>query len=473
MFSKDDYQKVKIVATVGPSSDSVETLVEMAHAGADVLRLNLSHKKREEILLNVKNIRAAEKKIGRPLAIMGDLAGPKIRIGEIDGEYTLEPGMKVSIVREKCTGTIDKFSLSHPEILDSLEVGAEVYLGDGIIKLEVEKVSKDIVKTVVGVGGLFKSRMGFSAQGIAVRGFALSLKDKGDVRTLLEAKADAIAISFVQTAKDVQLVKRLLPKEHRPFLVAKIETMAGVENIESILQEADAVMVARGDLGFAVPLASLPHIQKHIIQIAREHAKPVITATQMLESMTHSHLPTRAEISDVANAILDGTDAVMLSGETAAGRNPVHVVATMSKIIKSSTPKLKYDTVFPKDSIADAVSSSVVELANAVNAKLIIAFTESGATAKRISRHRPSQEIIAVTKDIHTFHAMNFVWGTFGVLDPSSTKFDDMIKKAHAIARSVKNTQMKKGDTFVISAGLPFNHTGTTNMALVQTFEEK
>ena len=468
MFTKD-HKKVKIVATIGPASDSPEMLLKLAERGVNVFRLNLSHKNREEMLANIATIRAVEKKLGWPLTIMGDLGGPKIRTGSFDKEYNLETGHKLEIVSDQVTGNDEKFSLNFPSIIDSLEPGAEVYLNDGIPKLEVVKKTKAGVIVKVVVPGLVKSRMGFMAQGLALEKFELTAKDKHDIKVMVEGGADALAVSFVQTAKDVEAVKKLLPKTGpRPMLIAKIETLAGVANAEEILHMADGLMVARGDLGYAVPMAEVPHIQKKLINIALRHAKPVITATQMLESMTFSHLPTRAEVTDVANAILDGTDAVMLSGETARGKYPLEVVSTMAKIIKRAESDVAMREFQEEDQISDAISASTVKIADQVGARLIIVFTHSGPTARRIARHRHSQPIIALSPDQQTVHRLNFSGGVMPMLVKKVMSFDEFVVEARKVALNNPLLKLKKGEPFVVSAGVPFGQTGTTNMVLIE-----
>ena len=462
-------KKVKIVATLGPASDNAEMILRLAKSGVDVFRLNLSHRSREESEKSFKNIRAAEKIVGRPLAIMGDLAGPKIRIGNVLPGVILKEGQQIRVVSRPVEGTADQISLNFPEILENLEKGAEIYIADGMIKLRVEKKIQDGVMARVIVGGDLVSRKGFSAQGLALVKFKLSAKDKTDIKTMVELGADSIAISFVQTKKDVEDVLKLLPKENRPLLIAKIETQAGVANAEEILEVAGGIMVARGDLGLAVPLAALPQIQKSLIRQALVMAKPVITATQMLESMTYSHMPTRAEVSDVANAILDGTDAVMLSGETAVGKYPTEAVQTMADIIATTSPNV-LSRVFREitGGVTDAVSTSVVKIADRVNAKLIIVFTNSGWSARQISRHRHSQPIIALSPDPKTIHKLNFSYGVRGQLVEEIADVDELIKVAKAVAQSNAILKLKKGDHYVVSAGVPFGKSGSTNLALVQ-----
>jgi pyruvate kinase len=428
----------------------------------------MSHLKPEDVHVNIEKIRAAEKNARRPIAIMGDLAGPKIRIGDVNGQYYLSLGARVTIMREKILGDDKSFSLNHPTLLDDLKKGTQIFLGDGTIKLEVERPSpKSAVARVIG-GGMLRSRMGFSALGVTLRGFAVSAKDKADVIILCKMGVDALAISFVQTPADVIAIKKLLPKKDPPMLIAKIETSMGVDRAEDILAVADGLMVARGDLGFAVPLAAVPHIQKYLINIGRRLAKPVITATQMLESMIENHMPTRAEISDVANAILDGTDAVMLSAETATGKYPLRAIETMREVIMGTTLQLRHDD-FPKDrSIANAVSNAAVTLADEVNAKLIVVLTESGSTARHISSRHPRQPIIACSPNNNVIHRMNFSWGIVPVPTKDIKKFDQALKAVQYHAKNNSVIRLKKGDIFIVSAGMPFGKAGTTNLALVQ-----
>ncbi|HZZ99720.1 MAG TPA: pyruvate kinase [Candidatus Paceibacterota bacterium] len=469
-MNQNQLKKVKIVATLGPASDNKEMILKLAQAGVDVFRLNLSHRTREESEESFKNIRAAEKEVGRPLAIMGDLAGPKIRIGMVQPGVKLEPGQKIKIVSKAVEGNGDVISLNFPEILHNLEKGAEVYIADGTMKLVVEKKIDDGVLARVIIGGDLVSRKGFSAQGLTVSGFQLSDKDKKDIKDMIELGADALAVSFVQTREDIDSVLKLLPKskDKRPIVIAKIETRAGVENAEDILRTADGLMVARGDLGLAVPMAELPFIQKSLINLGLGLAKPVITATQMLESMTYNHIPTRAEVTDVANAILDGTDAVMLSGETAAGNFPEEAVKMMASIIDRTVPE-----VLPREfseivEVTDAVSSSVVEIADQIGAKLIIALTDSGWTARRIVRHRHGQPVLALSPNITTVRRLNFSYGVSGKEVPMIGDTDELIKEARKVALDNPVVKLKKGEYFVISAGVPFGQSGSTNLALVQ-----
>lgn len=468
-MSSQTPKKVKIVATLGRSADKA-LIHKLAEYGVDVFRNNMSHATREELLDRVRAIRSAEKKVGRPLAVLGDLMGPKIRIGPVEQGTIVERGAKLRIVSKSVWGSAHAISLNNPSILKSIKVGAEVFLGDGAIKLEVDKVAPDGVTTTVVVGGDLRSRMGFSCHGLAVSKSSLAAKDKRDIETLLSVGAEFIAVSFVQSARDIEAVKRLLPKDRkkRPRIIAKIETLAAVENAESILEASDGLMVARGDLGFSVPMAEIPFIQKDLIRLGLRKSKPVITATQMLESMISSHLPTRAEVADVTKAVLDGTDAVMLSGETALGKFPEEAVKTMANIVRTATPRVTSREYPEDDAAADAVSASVVRIADQVKARLIIVLTTSGTSARRIARHRPSQPILALTPDERALRRMALVWGVQGMKSPNLKDMDAAIALAHKAALKNPVLSLKRGDTFVISAGVPFGQSGSTNLALIQ-----
>ncbi len=456
-------KKVKIIATIGPSCDSREKIVELAHAGVDIFRINLSHAAREEILDRVQKIRQAEKIVGRPLAVMGDLVGPKIRIGTVEPGVNLEAGKKLKILFKQTYGSAEAISINFPTILKNLEKGHEIYLGDGEIKLSFLERNGDGVVAKVIVGGELRDRMGFSSHGISMR-FPLTEKDEHDIAMMCDLGADALAVSFVQSQKDIEEVRKLLPTRKPPILIAKIETLAAVEKSEEILEVSNGLMVARGDLGFSVPLPELPHIQKSLINLGLKKSKPVITATQMLESMINSHFPTRAEVTDVANAILDGTDAVMLSAETAIGKFPVETVKMMVRIIREAEVRVVKRDFTDTDITADAVSASAVNIAERTNSKLIVVFTQSGHTARLISRHKPNQLILALSPVPETIRNLNFSWGVYSHLVKPSTDFDDMLKVAKKIVRTNNLFTLKKGDSFVLCAGAPFGKSGTTNL---------
>lgn len=459
---------VKIVATTGPASDSYETVLALAEAGVDVFRINLSHATQEEIDNRFAWIRKAEKELGRPLAIMGDLAGPKIRIEEIVDDTFLEKGDVVTIFRDHIAGNREKFSLNYSDIIDMIEPDAEIYVDDGAIKLRALRKVPEGIQAVVTVGGALLPRKGFLAEGIALSKTGISEKDKNSIALMVKMGADALALSFVQTADDVKEVKNLLPKDSPIMLVAKIETAGGVDNAASILEVADALMIARGDMGLAVPMAKVPHIQKDLISLCLKKSKPVITATQMLESMVSRSIPTRAEVTDVANAILDGTDCVMLSAETARGAFPVETVETMSNIIKEAVKHRDHIDFDEHDTISHAVGASAGEIADKIRAELIIAFTESGLSARNISRHRHKEQIIAASPNLTTVRKLNFTWGVFPMQIKPTKDFEDFRKQALEIASDNPVQKLEKGQPFVIVAGMPFGEVGTTNMTFVE-----
>lgn len=459
---------VKIVATIGPATHSEEKVFELAQAGVDVFRINFSHATREEAIDRVKWIRAAEAKLDKPLAILGDLPGPKIRISEMEPNTVLEKGQKFIISKKIEKGDTKGCGLNHPSIVDILEVGAEVFIDDGTLKLVVDKKVDGAVETTVLVGGLIKPRKGFSAEGISLQNVGLSEKDKAAIEVMIEQNADALAVSFVQTPEDVLAVRKLLPKESKVMLIPKIETAGGVERAKDILEVSDGMMVARGDLGLAVPIAKVPHIQKQLIDLCVQEAKPVITATQMLESMITKPLPTRAEVTDVANAILDRTDAVMLSAETAEGKFPVETIETMVKIIEEAVKRVQIYEYKERKTTSNAITDAVGKVADFIGAKLMVALTESGRTARRISRHRHQQPILALTPDPKTFRNLNFVWGVHPVLVDPLKDFNDMLPLVHKIAEDNRVKSLEKDDLYVLSAGVPYGKTGTTNMVLVQ-----
>jgi pyruvate kinase len=459
---------VKIVATLGPVSHSPEMILELAKAGVDVFRISLTHALPQEVADRCQWIRTAEEQVGRPLAIMGDLGGPKIRIKNMKPETILEKGQKFLVSKKITVGDKKGCGLNYPSIVDVLQVGAEIFIDDGTIKLIVEKKLKDAVQTKVLVGGHLKPKKGFSAEGITLANTGVSENDKKGIELMLKNNADALAISFVQGAGDVLEVKKLLPKNTSMMLISKIETLEGVKHAEEIVEVSDGLMVARGDLGLAVPIAQVPFIQKELIDICVKNAKPVITATQMLESMISKPIPTRAEVTDVANAILDRTDAVMLSAETAVGKFAIETVEMMVKIIKESAQKVVIYEYNEKQTVGNAITDAVGNIADRVGAKLIIALTEGGRTARRISRHRHQEPIIALSPNPATIRKLNFVWGVYPQLIAHTEHFNDMLKQARKIAKAHPFEPLQEDDLYVISAGIPFGKSGATNMILVQ-----
>lgn len=460
-------KKVKIIATLGPSSDNEEVIFELASQGVNVFRINFSHATPEQILRWMPAIRKVEERIGHPLAIMGDLAGPKIRIGDIEEGTVLQKDSIVTVLKEQIKGNADQFSLNFPEIVPQLKLGAGIFVDDGKLQLEVIEESTRAVKAKVIVGGKLLSRKGFNAQGISLHLEGLSERDQLAIKLIIEHKMDALAVSFVQSPADVMAVRDRLPAGSDIAIVTKIETAMGIKNIEQIIDVSDVLMIARGDLGLAVPLEEVPHLQKHLIQICLQRAKPVITATQMLESMITNPIPTRAETSDVANAILDGTDAVMLSAETSTGAFPVETVKTMHRIIHRAVRHVPQMDIQDERSVANAISGAAGRGADKVGAKLIIAFTESGSTARLISRNRHQQPIIALSPNDNTVRQLCFSYNVYSQKIKTTQDFDDMIRQTREIANKNAIVPLEKGDPVIIVAGMPFGKRGTTNMVYV------
>lgn len=459
---------VKIVATTGPATDSYETVLELASAGVNVFRINLSHATKEEIDNRFIWIRKAEKELKTPIAIMGDLAGPKIRIESIVEGAVIHSGQTVTIYKEHIDGDSTKFSLNYPSIIEKIEPGAVIYVDDGAIKMQAVKHVKEGLEALVTVGGPLLSRKGFLAEGIALSKTGISAKDKASIEEMVKKEADALAISFVQTAQDAIEVRNLLPKNSPIMLVAKIETASGVDNAEEILDVVDALMIARGDMGLAVPIAKVPHIQKELIMMCLRKAKPVITATQMLESMVSRPLPTRAEVTDVANAILDGTDCIMLSAETARGHFPVETVRTMGRIILEAVKHQGHIDFYEGRMVGDAISAAAGNIADQIRAQLIIAFTERGKTARNIARHRHKEPVIAVSPNLTTVRQLNFSRGVYPQVIEPTKDFTNFLKQAVHIAQTNPVHQLGIGDNFVIAAGMPFGEAGSTNMLFVE-----
>jgi pyruvate kinase len=465
---KQSSRPVKIVATVGPASSDEKTLHELITAGVNVFRYNFSHVDYNHFPQVVATIRKLEKKVNYPISILGDIAGPKVRLNEVEPGSTLEKGNLVTIHCHRVVGNGDGFSINHPGLVAHMKVGAEVYLGDGDAMLVVEKIRKDCVIARVQSGGDIRTHMGFSVQGMKGVKFSVSAKDKKDIKKAIDAGLDALAISFVQNAADVRAVKKMLPKNNPPLLIAKIETLEAVEKINEILNEVDGVMVARGDLALAMPMEEVPFIQKHIIRLGLSKSKPVIVATQMLESMMTKHLPTRAEVADVTKAVLDGADCVMLSGETASGKHPVEAVKRMAKIIDTSAARISprwHDVV---GSVTESVTSAIVEVADEIDAKLLIALTLSGCTARNIARHRYHVPILAVSSSSQALRKLNFSWNVFTFTIKDLKSFKDVQTAARLAAMENKIKPLKRGDKYVVSAGFPFGKAGATNLMYIE-----
>lgn len=463
--------KVKIVATIGPGSENKEVLTGLLHAGMSVARTNMSHDDQVIHEKRIKLIRSVSNKEDVPVAILQDLSGPKIRIGDfVEGVIELIPNKIFILTGDKCVGDSQKVYFNYPHIKKDIKPGTILMLDDGRKKLIVEKVVGNDVYTKVVIGGKIKSRRGVNIPGAYLSIDALTKKDKLDLAFGIKNKVDFVALSFVRTAKDVEKLRSLIKAQKgTQAIVSKIETQEAVDNIDDIINVSDAVMVARGDLAIEIGAVKVPSVQKMIINKCNEVGKPVIVATQMLESMIHAPVPTRAEVSDVANAIFDGADAVMLSEETALGSFAKEAVAVMHDTaihIETQTMTHRRLRVHNND-IVDSVSSSVVHNAEDVGAKAIIALTESGSTARMIARYKPKQTLIALTPHEHIGRQMMLVYGCQPIIIKKFKSIVDVMKEVGP--KLVNFGFVKKGDYIVVSAGVPMGTPGSTNMLMILT----
>ena len=464
----------KMLITIGPASNSKETLKELVIAGADAFRLNFSHGSHEDHAKVVKYIREIEQELNISLAILQDLQGPKIRLGTFDEAQVLKTGDTFILDNDKTPGDATRCYLPHPEILDVLTVGDKIYINDGLVRLTVKDTDEGRVLCDVIAGGPVSNRKGVNLPGVDLPISSITEKDWEDLAFGMKAGVDWVAVSFVQKPEDVIEVREKIAG--RAAVIAKIEMPNAVDRIEAILAETDGIMVARGDLGIEVPLEEVPSIQKRLIRLCREAGKPVVVATQMLESMINSPMPTRAEVSDVANATFEGADALMLSAESAAGKYPVEAVETMSKVIErvesSSAWQPLIDVHHPAPTIqtADAITVAACGISDVIDAKAIVSFTESGFTACRASRQRPTQPILTVTPYEKVARKLALYWGLHCCLGDVPVNQDDMVRIAtKAVLRS---TVAQIDDQVVLTSGVPFGQSGTTNMIRVVKIED-
>ncbi|MGC8967193.1 MAG: pyruvate kinase [Thermus sp.] len=468
------FKRTKIVATLGPATDTKETIRALAEAGADVFRLNFSHGTPEDHRRRAAWVREVSQELGRTLAILQDLQGPKIRIGRFQkGRVELKPGQPFVLTRLPVEGNETRVSLTYKGLLEDVRPGQVLLLDDGRIRLRVEKVVGDEIHTLVEVGGILSDHKGINVPGADLSIPALSEKDIQDLALGAEIGVDWVAVSFVRTRDDLLLARHYLSRYgSRARLMAKIEKPSAVSRFEEILEEADGIMVARGDLGVEMPLEEVPIVQKRLILRCIAAGKPVITATQMLESMVQNPSPTRAEASDVANAIFDGTDAVMLSAETAAGAYPVEAVAMMSRIAKAveTSPeflqKLNVLRPSPTPTTQDAIAQAADDIVEAVGARAIVVFTATGSSARRIARTRPQVPILALTPSPEVERQLALVWGVVPHLAPDPQDTDDMVRIALREVKALGLAQV--GERVVIAAGVPFGVRGTTNLLRVE-----
>ena len=456
-------KKAKIVATLGPSSiDKIEDLIK---AGVDVFRLNFSHANHKTHKESIKKIREIAKKLNSKTAILQDISGPKIRIGEIDGVLELKRGDKIKLVKKNPKSKYD-LTISYPEIIDQVNIGEYVFFADGSIRTKVIDKDKNSLTLEVKNEGVLSSRKGVNFPHSNLKISAITEKDKKDLIFGARNGVDIVAISFVNNKDDILKAKKILKENNAsPWIIAKIETKKAVENLDEILEVADGVMVARGDLGIEVGVEKVPVIQKKIIRRANKLKKPVITATQMLLSMVNSPFPTRAEVSDVANAVMDGSDAVMLSDETTVGKYPIKAVETLKKVIieiQSIYPFFKKYEIEDKDAIA----ASVADLCKGIEPKAIVSFTSSGTTVRSIAKYRPKAPIIAVSHSRETSRKLKVVWGVEEIIEiPKIKNPEKLIQKFKDIA--LRENILKEGDKIIITMGSIIGKEGTTNMIRV------
>lgn len=460
----------KIVCTIGPACWSEEILEQLISKAMDVARLNFSHGTHESHKEIYDRIRRISEKMGVPIAIMQDLCGPKIRLGEIaGGAVVLKEGDKVVLIGEEIQGDSKRFHVSYSRLAQDLKPGEEVLIDDGLIHLEVEEIRGNDVICNVLVGGEVSSNKGVNLPHSKLKVSALTEKDIEDVKFGIELGVDFIALSFVREAEDINQLRRII-EDSKKFIpiIAKIEKREAVNNLDEILTASDGAMVARGDLGIEIPIEEVPHIQKKIIRKCNALSKPVITATQMLDSMIRNPLPTRAEASDIANAILDGTDAVMLSGETATGKYPVKALETMDRIAQNTenfmNGKPRGD-LFTRHDVVDAITLATCNIADELNAKAIVVLTDSGRTARLASRYKPNRPILAVTYNVDTMRRLNLSWGVIPLLVEVTADTDKMLENAsNAVLQS---GVVNPGELVVSTAGIPAMVKGSTNMIKV------
>ena len=465
-------RKTKIVCTIGPASESEEMLEKLMNAGMNVARLNFSHGSHEEHKARIDTIRKVAKRLNKTIGLLLDTKGPEIRTHNMkDGLIVLEKGKEVIVSMNEVEGTPEKFSVTYENLINDVNIGSYILLDDGLVELQVKEINKDKgeVKCDILNTGELKNKKGVNLPGVKVNLPGITDKDADDIRFGIKENVGFIAASFVRRPSDVLDIRQILEEEKAEITIfPKIENQEGIDNIEEILEVSDGLMVARGDMGVEIPPESVPMVQKDLIRKCNKLGKPVITATQMLDSMQRNPRATRAEASDVANAIYDGTDAVMLSGETAAGQYPEEAVKTMRNIAVSAEAAQDYKkllsdrTKLVETSLVNAIGVSVAHTALNLNVKAIVAATESGSTARTISKYRPHSDIIAVTPSEKTARQCAIVWGVNPVVKEGRKTTDALLN--NAVATAVETGRVSNGDLIIITAGVPTGEKGTTNM---------
>lgn len=465
------HRRVKILATLGPVSSNEEMAGKLFEAGADIFRLNMSHLPREQLADKVAMLRGLEQRFRRPVGILVDLQGPKLRVGAFKDEagVQLDNGANFTLDSDKKPGDATRVHLPHPEILEALEPGHNLILDDGKLRLVVVAASKTRAQCRVVVGGVLKARKGVSLPDTVIPVSAMTDKDRADAEAAVAAGVDWIALSFVQRPEDIAELRKIVGR--KALILAKIEKPQAVLRLDAIMEAADALMVARGDLGVEMPLEKVPGTQKRITRAARRTGKPVVVATQMLESMITSPVPTRAEVSDVATAVFEGADAVMLSAESASGQFPVEAVTMMNRIAE----EVESDTVYralidgqratPEMTGADAIAASAHQITDTLRIGTICAWTFTGSTAARLARERPNSTVLALTPNRATARQLTLVWGIHAVVTKDASDIDDMAFRACKFA--VREGFAKVGDRITVVAGVPFGAPGATNMVRI------
>ena len=466
-------RRTKIVCTIGPASSSPAILEKMIKAGMDVARLNFSHGDYEEHGARIEHIRKLSAKLGRTVGILQDLSGPKIRIGEIEGgSVDIHPGQTFTFTTREVKGDFERATLPYPDIARRIKQNRMIYVDDAKLQFKVVSANDTEIVTRVVIGGQLGSHKGFTVPGISLDMPSVTEKDKRDLRFGLEQGVDWVASSFVRKASDIEPLHQVMREAGRHVpVIAKVERPEAVRNIDDIVEAFDGVMVARGDLGIELPIDEVPMIQKTIIRRCNRAGKPVITATQMLDSMIANPRPTRAEVSDVANAIIDGTDATMLSGETAMGRFPVESVVMMDRIARRTEKSLDYKSIlasrldYPTHDVTEAIGEAATSLAEDLQVPAIVTCTYGGTTARLVSKYRPRARIIAAASNDDTARRLTLSWGVFPVYVPMAGDTDSLI--ANALQAVKERKLVKKGATVVIIAGVPVGEPGNTSLIRV------
>ena len=468
-------RNAKIIATVGPASNSPEMLSELFHSGIDVFRLNFSHGNHEVHAQTYADLRALETKVDRPIAILADMQGPKLRVGKFEGDsFELVSGQAFRFDLDNTPGSQSRVQLPHPEIFESLEVGSHLLVNDGKLRLKVTHCDSKSADTKVIVGGEISNNKGVNVPDAYLPISPLTEKDRVDLEFALSLGVDWVAMSFVQRAEDLEEGRKLI--NNRALLMAKLEKPSAIQHLDAIVEASDAVMVARGDLGVEMPQEQVPVLQKRIVKACREAGRPVVIATQMLESMIHSPVPTRAESSDVATAIYDSADAVMLSAETAAGDYPVEAATAMNRVINEVEKDPLYQQMVdtsrpePGNSVADAICSSLHHVSSVMPISATFTYTESGFSSFRAARERPEAPVIGCTPELTIARRLALVWGVHAVVSDSMSDVDSMVR--NAIEVSLREGFGELGDIIAITAGMPFGRTGTTNLLRLTRLKE-